>query len=308
MTQSRLLEQSVNSESMNNERTFLVRCCLLYNWLFRFRRWTNPLMREKQQAAARRESDARSEDLRYADFEYRKASHLLAKFPGLTLRDKRVLDFGCRFGGSAAWFASQGASHVIGVDVDPAFLDVAREFCRMKVDCNTKCLPVEFRLSGADGVPIEDGSVDLIISEDTVEHLSNPEAIFAEWRRILAPGGQIALSFGPLWNHPHGIHAWKHFHAPWMHVLFSERTLINAKRILEGQRPLNREEHATIYEYFELNQMSVQRFEGLVRSAGFNRSHYRIHAIWKLRPLLCIPVIREYFASQIDCVLEGAKA
>src|SRR5260370_21994640 len=129
MTRTRLLEQSVNSESMSNQLTFLVRCCLLYNRLFGFRRWPNPLMREKQKAAARREGDARSEDLRYADFEYRKASRLFARFPGLTLRDKRVLDFGCRFGGSAAWFASQGASHVIGVDVDPAFLEVAREFC-----------------------------------------------------------------------------------------------------------------------------------------------------------------------------------
>src|SRR5260221_8950310 len=133
-------------------------------------------MREKQHAAARRECGARAEDLRYAEFEYRKASRLLAKFPRLTLRDKRVLDFGCRYGGSAAWFASQGASHVIGVDVDPAFLEGAREFCRGKGD-GTNGPPVEFRLGGVACLPIEDRSVDLIVSEDVVEHLSHPEAI-----------------------------------------------------------------------------------------------------------------------------------
>jgi SAM-dependent methyltransferase len=268
---------------------------------------SDPLMREKQEAAARRERDARAEDLRYAEFEFRKAPRLLEKFPGLSLENKRILDFGCRFGGATAWFASHGASRVIGVDIDPAMLDVAREFCLAKSEGKVNPAPVAFVLGGANHTAIEDGSVDLIISEDVVEHLLNPEAIFAEWRRILAPGGQIALSFGPLWKHPHGIHAWKVFHAPWMHVLFSERTVIDTKRVLNGLCPLSREERGTIQEYFELNQMSIYRFEELVRSAGFGRCYYRIHPILKLRPLLCLPILREYFASQIDCVLEPTR-
>jgi SAM-dependent methyltransferase len=43
-------------------------------------------------------------------------------------------------------------------------------------------------------IPLEDGSMDNVLSTQTIEHVSNPDRIVAEWRRILRPGGKLLLT------------------------------------------------------------------------------------------------------------------
>jgi SAM-dependent methyltransferase len=72
------------------------------------------------------------------------------------------------------------AERVIGIDVDPEAAD------NPIID--------EFRQIGPDGdFPIADGSCDLVISDFVLEHVVDPDRFFAECRRILKPGGRIAL-------------------------------------------------------------------------------------------------------------------
>lgn len=72
------------------------------------------------------------------------------------------------------------AKRVIGVDVDP--------------EAESNPLIDEFRQIGADGaLPIADASCDLVVSDFVLEHVADPDAYLAECRRILKPGGRIAL-------------------------------------------------------------------------------------------------------------------
>lgn len=65
---------------------------------------------------------------------------------------------------------------VIGIDVDPAGEE------NPKID--------EFRLiEDINNLPVDDASVDVILSDYVLEHVEDPEAYLAEVRRILKPGG-----------------------------------------------------------------------------------------------------------------------
>jgi SAM-dependent methyltransferase len=275
-----------------------VRACLLYNRFFRFRARLDPHIRECMAAEQRRTEDARAEALRYAEVEHAKTPKLMAKFGGIGLAGKRVLDFGCRYGGASLWFAEQGAASVVGVDVVEEMLETAREFVQARATAEQRSLPpIEFRLGSASRVPVEDGVVDLILSEDVVEHLQDPEAIFREWHRVLVPGGLVALSFGPLWYHPHGVHLWEVFPAPWTHLLFSERTCVRTRNLLKNEPSLGDR-------WTDMNKMTLARFKRLVKQSAFTTRSFHAHAVWGMKPFLLVPGLREFFVSTIDCVLE----
>lgn len=279
---------------------FEVKLCLFYNKLFEFRAKTDPLIAELARSERSRKENPRDEDLRYAEMEYLKAKTFLDKFGKFSLSGRRVLDFGCRFGGSSVWYAEQGAADVVGIDVSQEMIDTASEFLRRRQFENSGrplVGKVEFRRGATRRIPVEDDSIDLILCEDVVEHLQEPDAIFREWWRVLVPGGKIICSFGPLWYHPHGIHLWEIFPAPWTHLLFSEQTVCLARNILkaDGGRAVR---------YTDVNKMTLRRFEKLVSDTELTLRSLVVHGVWKLNALLRLPVIRELFASEVVCILE----
>ena len=123
------------------------------------------------------------------------------------LRDgERVLDAGTGTGiGVVA--ATGGGREVIGVDLSPEMLAVAR-----------RRLP-EHRLVEADftQLPFEDASFDVVISVHALLFADDPVAALSEWRRVTRAGGRVSLSVpGPADRTPwsiygeayarHGIH------------------------------------------------------------------------------------------------------
>ncbi len=77
---------------------------------------------------------------------------------------------------------------VIGVDMTHAMLDRARSLAASEGVDN-----VEFRLGEIEHLPIEDVSVDVVISNCVVNLSPDPARVFAEAARVLRPGGRIAI-------------------------------------------------------------------------------------------------------------------
>ncbi|MFN8474958.1 MAG: arsenite methyltransferase [Anaerolineae bacterium] len=102
-----------------------------------------------------------------------------------------VLDLGSG-GGLDCFIAARlvgPTGHVIGVDMTPAMLERARNAAeRMGV------ATVEFREGFIEALPVEDNSVDLVISNCVINLSTDKDAVFREVRRVLKPGGRMLVS------------------------------------------------------------------------------------------------------------------
>lgn len=50
-------------------------------------------------------------------------------------------------------------------------------------------------------IPIEDASVDLIMSRSVFEHLQDPAAVYKEFSRVLKPGGKVVFLTANMWDY-----------------------------------------------------------------------------------------------------------
>ncbi len=105
----------------------------------------------------------------------------------------RVLDFGCGTGWVSRCLAYMGAE-MVGVDVSATVLDLARSY--LSRDPLFQELRVEFRRFDSHVLPVDDASMDRIVSFDAFHHVLDQDATLAEMSRVLKPGG-IAVFHEP---------------------------------------------------------------------------------------------------------------
>jgi len=99
-----------------------------------------------------------------------------------------VLDIGCGAGFDsqvAARYVGPGG-HVIGVDLSPEMLAVARQGASAAGLTN-----VEFRQGEAEQLPVEAGWADLVISNGVLNLAACKGSAFREVSRVLKPGGRF---------------------------------------------------------------------------------------------------------------------
>jgi demethylmenaquinone methyltransferase/2-methoxy-6-polyprenyl-1,4-benzoquinol methylase len=110
----------------------------------------------------------------------RRALHRAGLRPGM-----RVLDVACGTGpvARACLALLRGQGSVIGVDPSPGMLEVARQ----------RVPGVDFREGHAEALPVGDHSVDFLSMGFALRHVAQLERAFAEYRRVLAPGGRVLV-------------------------------------------------------------------------------------------------------------------
>ena len=100
----------------------------------------------------------------------------------------RVLDLGCGIGGPARYLAATFGCRVTGVDLSPAFIDAAA-YLTARTGLSEQ---VTFEVGDALHLPFENGTFDRVFLQHVAMNIADRAALYAEIRRILAPGGRFA--------------------------------------------------------------------------------------------------------------------
>ena len=102
-----------------------------------------------------------------------------------------VLDLGSGAGVDVFRAAAQAGptGHVIGVDLTPAMIARANGNAASGGYSN-----VEFRLGDIEALPVEDNSIDVVISNCVINLAPDKNQVFKEIYRVLRPGGRFSIS------------------------------------------------------------------------------------------------------------------
>lgn len=248
----------------------------------------------------------------YAEWQYEKGIDTIKFYLKHTTADemfknKDVLDIGCGAGGKTIYYASQGVKSIVGVEILEKYRKEAEELS-IKYNLRDK---FTFVCADASNTPFKDETFDTIIMNDAMEHVDEPELVLKECYRILKKDGKLYLNFPP-YNHPYGAHLSDAIGMPWVHVFFSEKTLIEAYKELVKDLPDGKDriefrigKRADGSEYFSyINKMSIKRFKGILAKSEFKVRYYKeehLRSIFKY--LAKLPFFKEYLVKMVVCVL-----
>jgi SAM-dependent methyltransferase len=216
---------------------------------------------------------------------------------------KHVLEVGSGLGFLTAAIALKGAESVLGVDTwEPRVAfgtrKIAERFPHLKT-VRFDSTPTD-RMEGAD-------RFDVIVSQNTFEHVGDVDAVLASFNRLLKPGGVVHLGFSPLYHSPFGDHGELRapLRLPWLHLLAGR------KRVIASFNKANREQVTTLAECgynalkpadflkafarsgLEVQQIRINRTEGRLKQAAMNA----------VSVLARIPGLAPYFTLGIYTVL-----
>lgn len=258
---------------------------------------------------------AKEDANRFSEWEYSRAAGVTRTYgPEFDLRRRHVLDLGTGFGGKLVYYQQQGPASITTVDIRPDFSAAARAFAgRWGADAGLR-----FVVADAARLPFDDDAFEMVISNETFEHIQQPGPALREVARVTRPGGRVFISFPPYFA-PWGAHLNNWIALPWAQVIFAEQTLINAAVTWEQKHPVNRQlmPEARLdlrgrQALPHINKMTLRRFEAMLTATPLRLERKAYHGPgWRRRPayhglvqaLTQLPGLREMFTSHAVYVL-----
>src|SRR5262245_60102507 len=101
-------------------------------------------------------------------------------FASAFVKGMEVLDVACGTGAGTHYLTQVGGEHpCLGLDIDGPAIEYARAAYK---GC-------QFAQCEATNLCVPDSSMDVVVSFETIEHLSDPMKFLSECKRVLRPGG-----------------------------------------------------------------------------------------------------------------------
>jgi 2-polyprenyl-3-methyl-5-hydroxy-6-metoxy-1,4-benzoquinol methylase len=118
---------------------------------------------------------------------------------GLLARRRRALDLGCNAGYYSKLLSDLGYEHVLGVDIEPRFIERAR------LHLGSDQPPRVRRFEVADAEELHaPGEFDFILCTEVIEHTARPDRVVANLGEALAPGGVAVVTLPNAVSLPYG--------------------------------------------------------------------------------------------------------
>ena len=107
----------------------------------------------------------------------------------LGFKDVRALDVGCG-GGLLSEAMAQAGARVVGVDLSPELLEVAKLHA-----LGAELTGIEYQLQSAEDIALSHAEqFDLVTCMEMLEHVPDPESVLDACVKLLKPGGLLVLS------------------------------------------------------------------------------------------------------------------
>ena len=120
------------------------------------------------------------------------------------VEDKHVLDLASGEG-YGSYHLSRVAASVVGVDIDEEAVSHAQQ--RYAEQPN-----LSYRVGHCAQIPLDDRSVDVVVSFETIEHHDQHEMMMCEIKRVLKPEGLLIISSPNKKTHSEDLGIHSHFH------------------------------------------------------------------------------------------------
>jgi len=199
-----------------------------------------------------------------------------------TVKGKRILEIGGGLGGSLCAHKDQGASFVVGIELDKQRARFSNEYAENRTD-------TYFFVADGSRLPFKAGIFDLVLTDATFEHFQDPGSVLEGISRVLKPGALLGTFFGSPYHHQ-----WHHsdyeFRIPWVDRLFGEKTVMDYLRWKSPNYP-----NKTLREFRGLNGLTIQTFRRFAKKAGLEEISFSIEGARRVVahiPLGKIPWIR----------------
>lgn len=112
----------------------------------------------------------------------------------MVLHGAHVADVGCG-GGLLSEALAKGGAEVIGIDLAPEVIEVARLHLHETNATLPKPLVIDYRLwSSRELAAAERGAFDAVCCMELIEHVPDPAALIGDLAALLKPGGKLFLS------------------------------------------------------------------------------------------------------------------
>ena len=102
------------------------------------------------------------------------------------VRNKTVLDIACGSGFGSHYLAMKGAKKVIGVDISREAISYARKKYAAR--------NIEYLVGDCEDIPLPEGSVDMVVSFETIEHVKDYKKFLSEIKKVVKPDFLVIIS------------------------------------------------------------------------------------------------------------------
>lgn len=220
---------------------------------------------------------------------------------------KDVLDFGSGTGCLCFELAERCGS-MTGIDIDK----LLHEYAQQKLNTFSTIHQEKIKFLNIRLEELEDSTYDVIFSKDVFEHVENTKLLLYEFFRVLKPGGECLIGFGPLWYSPFGDHGIVKrafgFTLPWLHLLLGKDTIVRAfNNSSLHPKEFSKNKITDLSAY--LNLKSGKYFKDLIYESPFEVIWYdeNVHEHWLVNLFKnCFLKTRlsKFFTRNIYCILK----
>ncbi len=218
-------------------------------------------------------------------------------------KETTILEIGCGEGGNLRPFLELGCK-VTGVDIMPHRIAEAERYFADHPQRSNLTLIADDMYNRTEA----DGTFDVIIMRDVIEHIHNQEKFMAFVKRFMNPNGKFFLAFPP-WYNPFGGHqqicsSKVLSKLPFFHIL--------PAFMYKGVLKMFGESPKRIEDLLEIKQtgISLERFERIVKSENYKIDKKTLYFInpnyeikFGLKPrvqsklVTAIPFVRNFFVT-----------